>query len=210
MGDVVRASFEGLDELARLAAEQQRHVDAVRKHVEGACGRMGAFTGLMAFFAEAYGHAHATVVSELGHASKGAGDVSTAFSTVVATYRHHDKKASDRMHKLHVRIGEAKGYVPKEGEGGFSVPGPLKVAAGTTDYADDVAEAYGEYARRLGELPTPGPLAVSDDLKGLPSEGVGLVSDFTDTIGEGLTMSDASADTATYEEFEREHAGGQL
>ncbi|WP_458534557.1 hypothetical protein [Oryzihumus sp.] len=208
MGGVVSASFEGLDELARLAQEQQRHVDAVRKHVEGACGRVGAFTGLMSLFAGAYAEAHATVVSELGRAGKGAGHVSTAFRTVVATYRHHDRRASERMQTLHARISEAKGYAPQEGEDGFGVPRPLKFAAGATDYADGVADSYAELAPRLGELPAPGPLDVGSDLKGLPSDGVGLVADFTDTIGEGLTMSDASSDSADYEEFEHEHAGG--
>jgi hypothetical protein len=206
VGGEVQASFEGLRQFAGLCGDQAGYVSAVRDHVAVQCGQTGAFTGFMYFFRDAYEDAHRQVLAELAKATQGARDASAAFAGVLAEYQAAERRTSETLGKLQVRMDEATPYAAPAGDDGFGVPRPVKYSGGVMTAGNIVSESHSDYLHRLGELPEPDPLAPDPKLRGLASDGVSFVSDFSDTISAGTSMREARVDEDRYAGFEREHA----
>lgn len=205
MANDVHASFSGMAQYAELCRSQQRFVEAVDDLVTGSCARFGAFTGFMAMFADAYREAQSTVTDQLRAAARGAGDLGTSIDAVLADFRATDSSVSDDLGKLHVRVECAPAPDAPDGHaGGPGVPGPIKTTnagLGVLANAEDMAPHLPQHL--ADGLPGRTPPLPDADIRGLPTGGVELVTQVTDTMAAGMSIGDAEDDEDLYDDFER-------
>lgn len=212
MAAEVHASFTGLAQYADLCREQRDHVRSVDDLVNGSCANFGAFTGFMALFAGAYQDAHAQVADVLAQAATGAGDLGTNIDGVLADFRATDATSSTDFERLVVRTESAPGYDgPTNAGEAPGVPGPVKTGNAGLDTVADVGSGMAPYLPEhlVDGLPGRTPPLPDADIRGLPTDGVEVVTQVSDTIAAGVSMGEAEDDEELYEEFEETHGGAR-
>ncbi|GCD89733.1 hypothetical protein [Nocardioides sp. LS1] len=205
MAAEVHASFSGMRKYAELCRDQQRFIDKVDELVNGQCADFGAFTGFMAMFSGSYKEAHATVAEEVRRAARGAGDLGANITAVLHDFRTTDEGVKNDLGKLDVKVDAAHlGHLAGH-EGGPGLPTPIKVGNAALSYLDHASDVAEHMPQHLAGLPGRTPPLPDADIRGLPTDGVELVSQVTDTIAAGESMSDAQDDENLYEDFENRH-----
>ena len=206
MAGEVHASFSGMAQYADLCRDQQRFVEKIDDLVNGQCANFGAFTGFMAMFAGSYKEAHATVADEIRRAAKGAGDLGTTIDAVLADFRKTDDGVKNDLGKIDVRVECATFDGIAGHEGGPGMPGPIKTTnsgLGVLTNAEDMAPHLPQHL--ADGLPGRTPPLPDAGIRGLPTDGVEVVTQVTDTIAAGMSIGEAEDDEALYEEFENRH-----
>ena len=116
------------------------------------------------------------------------------------------------MGKLQVKVtcapdpGDAPGH--PDGPG---MPAPIKTAnagASTVALAPDVADHLPQHLP--DGLPGRTPTLVDAGIRGLPTDGVEIVSQVADTMAAGQSIGQAQDDEDIYEDFENRHREGQV
>lgn len=207
VGKQVHASFAGMKAYAELCRTQESILDKVEGVVNGSCANFGAFTGFMVLFESGYRDAQGTVSAEIARAKKAAGDLATNIDLTVEDFKETDSGVSNDLGKITVKItcaadpGSAPGH--PDGPG---VPAGIKTAnagVSTVANAEDVA---GHLPQHLPDgLPGRTPPLDDAGIRGLPTDGVEIVTQVTDTIAAGQSIGQAQDDEDTYEEFENRH-----
>lgn len=207
MAGEVHASFSGMAQYADLCRDQQRFVEKIGDLVNGPCANVGAFTGFMAMFAGVYKDAQATVAEEIRRAAKGAGDMGTNIDAVLADFKATDGGVSNDLGKLNVRVVDATFDGIAGHEGGPEMPGPIKTTnagLGLLAHAEDMAD---DLPQHLDDgLPGRTPQLPDSGIRGLPTDGVEVLTQVTDTMAAGVSINQAEDDEDLYEEFEDRHA----
>ncbi len=207
VGRDVHASFSGMKNYAELCRKQEAILGKVEEVVTGSCANFGAFTGFMSMFSGGYRDAQSTVATEISRARSAAADMAANIDATVADFRETDSGVSNDMGKLQVKVTSAPdpGDAPGHPDGP-EVPAPIKTAnsgASTVADAPDVADHLPQH------LPDglPGRTPTLDDagIRGLPTDGVEVVTQVTDTIAAGQSIGHAQDDEDTYEDFENRH-----
>lgn len=211
VGKNVHASFAGMKAYAELCRTQESILGKVEDVVTGSCANFGAFTGFMDLFEGGYRDAQATVAAEIARAKKAAGDLASNIDLTVMDFQETDSGVSNDIGKLRIKVtcapdpGDAPGH--SDGPG---VPAPIKTAnagASTVANADKVA---GHLPQHLADgLPGRTPPLDDAGIRGLPTDGVEVVVQVTDTIAAGQSIGQAENDEDTYEEFENRHRKGK-
>lgn len=212
MADEVQVSYPGARKYADVCRQQQGFVQAVEGLVNGSCANFGAFTGFMALFADAYRNAHAEVSDELARAARGAGDMGSNIDVVLDDLRATDVTSSRDMDRLIVRTTDSPGYDGPPGgvDTVPGVPGPLKSAnagAGVLTNAEDMAPHLPQHLP--DGLPGRTPPLPDADIRGLPTDGLEVVSQVGDTMAAGQTIGAAERDEDAYEDFKERHGGAR-
>jgi hypothetical protein len=192
---------------AELCRKQEAILGKVEEVVTGSCANFGAFTGFMSMFQGGYRDAQSTVATEIARARKAASDLADNIDATVVDFRETDSGVSQDMGKLQVKVtsapdpGDAPGH--PDGPG---MPAPIKTAnagASTVALAPDVADHLPQH------LPDglPGRTPTLDDagIRGLPTDGVEVVSQVADTVAAGQSIGQAQDDEDIYKDFENRH-----
>lgn len=206
MAGEVHASFSGMAQYADLCRDQQRFVEKVGDLVNGPCANVGAFTGFMGVFAGPYKEAQGTVSDEIQRAAKGAGDMGTNIDSVLADFRATDGGVSNDLGKLNVQVVDATFDGIAGHEGGPGVPAPIKTTNAGLGLLDNAENMAPHLPQHLPDgLPGRTPPLPDAGIRGLPTDGVEVVVQVTDTIAAGISIGEARDDEDTYEEFENRH-----
>lgn len=207
MAREVHVSFRGMAQYVELCRDQQGYVEKVDDLVSGPCGNFGAFTGFLALFAGAYRDAHGTVVEEVRAAAAAAGRLGTNIADTRADFRATDEAVTADLDGVRVSVQCAT--VPTVGDGGGDGPGmpaPIKTTnagLGVLANAEDMAPHLPQHL--ADGLPGRTPPLEDAGIRGLPTDGVELVSQVLDTAAAGQSIGQAQADEEQYEEFEHLH-----
>jgi hypothetical protein len=207
VGKEVHASFSGMKAYAELCRKQESILGKVEDVVTGSCANFGAFTGFMTLFGGVYRDAQGTVAAEIARARTAAGDLASNIDATVADFQETDSGVSDDMGKLRVKVTCAAdpGDAPSHSDGP-GVPADIKTAnagASTVAKAEDVADHLPQHL--VDGLPGRTPPLDDAGIRGLPTDGVELVVQVTDTIAAGQSIGQAQEDEDLYEEFENRH-----
>lgn len=200
----VHASFSGMKAYAELCRQQESILGKIEDVVTGSCANFGAFTGFMVMFGDTYRTAQSTVSAEIVRAKQAAADMATNIDATVTDFQETDSGVSDDMGKLKVKVTCASdaGAAPGHPDGP-GVPAPIKTAnagVSTVANADEVAEHLPQHL--ADGLPGRTPPLDDAGIRGLPTDGVEVVVQVTDTIAAGQSIGQAQDDEKLYEDFE--------
>lgn len=203
MAQEVHVSFSGMSQYVGMCRDQERFLEKVEDLVNGSCANIGAFTGFMALFAAAYEDAQGTVAAQLRNAVTGAHHLGENIADTRADFRRTDEGVTSDLDGVRVDIECAP--TPTVGGRGDSpgMPGPIKTGnagLGVLRNAENMAPHLPQH------LPDglPGRTPPLDDagIRGLPTDGVEIVTQTLDSIAAGQSIAQAQDDEDTYEEFE--------
>lgn len=206
MAGEVHASFSGMARYADLCRDQQRYLEKVDDLVNGSCANFGAFTGFMGAFAGPYKEAQGTVADAIQRAAQGAGDLGTNIDAVLADFRRTDDDVKNDLGKLDVRVDCATFEGIAGHEGGPGVPAAVKTGnagLGVLANAENMAPHLPQHL--LDGLPGRTPPLPDAGIRGLPMDGVEVVTQVTDTLSAGISIGEARDDEDLYEGFEDKH-----
>ena len=129
MANEVRASFRGMAQYVDLCRDQQQYVQTIEDLASGSCANVGAFSGFMVFFADAYREAQATAADEIRAAARAAGQLGTNIADTRADLRSTDEGVTKVLEGLRVSVqcAEAPGIGGAGGDGP-GMPAPIKTA----------------------------------------------------------------------------------
>lgn len=208
MAQEVHVSFQGMSQYVGMCRDQQRFVERVEDLVNGSCANFGAFTGFMALFAGAYQDAQRTVAAQVRNAASGAHQLGENIADTRADFRRTDDGVTNDLDGVRVDVECAP--APTIGNGGGDGPGmpaPIKTAnagLGVLGNAENMAPHLPQH------LPDglPGRTPPLDDagIRGLPTDGVEIVTQTLDTVAAGQSIAQAQDDEELYEEFEDLHS----
>lgn len=197
MGGEVRVSFPRLQQYSTMCEQQDGYVAAVDGLVNGSCANFGAFTGFMALFKGAYSDAHATVAASMDDARKAAQGASSAFLAVKGELEAADAAVQGDIDKVKVKVEAPSAY---DGPGAPGSPGGVP---GEVKYVNGVAQTVAGTTDTMAG----GVNSVDHGIRGLPTDGLDLAANVTDTMTTGIGMGETDEDIRDYEEFEDEHGG---
>lgn len=208
MAQEVHVSFHGMSQYVGMCRDQERFVEKVEDLVNGSCANFGAFTGFMALFAGAYEDAQRTVSTQIRSAATGANQLGENIADTRSDFRRTDDGVTNDLDGVRVEVECAD--TPTVGGGGDGggpgMPAPIKTTnagAGVLTNAENMAPHLPQH------LPDglPGRTPPLDDagIRGLPTDGIEIVTQTLDTIAAGQSISQAQDDENTYEEFEDMH-----
>lgn len=207
MGQEVHVSFRGMSQYVRLCREQQRFVEKVEDLVNGSCANFGAFAGFMALFAGAYQDAHCTVATHVRTAASAAGELGESIADTRADFRSTDDGVTNDLDGVRVGVecAPSPGVAGPDGAGP-GMPGPIKtVNAGLGLTATTASMAPHLPQHLVDGLPGRTPPLDDAGIRGLPNDGVGIVTQSLDTIAAAQSIGQAQDDEVRYEEFEDMH-----
>lgn len=207
MAQEVHVSFHGMSQYVGMCRTQESYVEKVEDLVNGSCANFGAFTGFMALFAGSYQDAHRTVSEQLRRSAAGAGQLADNIADTRADFRRTDDGVTNDLDSVRVEVDCAP--VPTVGGGGDDgpgTPGPIKTTnagLGVLTNAENMAPHLPQHV--VDGLPGRTPPLEDAGIRGLPTDGVEIVTQTLDTIAAGHSIGQAQDDEETYQEFEDMH-----
>ena len=207
MAQEIHVSYRGMSQYVGMSRDQQRFVEKVEDLVNGSCANFGAFTGFMALFAGAYEDAQRTVSTQVRAAAAAAGQLGENIADTRADFRRTDDGVTNDLDGVRVEVDCAP--TPTVGGQGGDAPGtpaPVKTTnagLGVLTNAEDMAPHLPQHL--VDGLPGRTPPLDDAGIRGLPTDGVEIVTQTLDTIAAGQSIGQAQDDEETYEEFEQMH-----
>ncbi len=207
MAQEVHVSFQGMSQYVDMCGDQQRFVEKVEDLVNGSCANFGAFTGFMALFAGAYEDAQRTVATQLRSSATGARQLGDNIADTRADFRSTDEGVTNDLDgvRLEVECADTPTVGGPNG-GGPGMPAPIKTGnagAGVLANAEDMAPHLPQHV--ADGLPGRTPPLDDAGIRGLPTDGIEIITQTLDTVAAGQSISQAQDDEETYEEFEHMH-----
>ena len=206
MAQEVHVSFSGMSQYVGMCRDQERFLEKVEDLVNGSCANIGAFTGFMALFAGAYEDAQGTVVAQLCNAVTGAHHLGENIADTRADFRRTDEGVTSDLDGVRVDIECAP--TPTVGGRGDSpgMPGPIKTGNAGLSVLRNAENMAPHLPQHLPDgLPGRTPPLDDAGIRGLPTDGVEIVTQTLDSIAAGQSIAQAQDDEDTYEEFEDMH-----
>jgi len=194
----IHVSFAGMSQLVGACRQQRSYVEAVADLVTGSCGNVGAFTGVMGLFAEAYRDAQRTVARQLGVAVQAADRLGDNIADTRADFRRVEGRVVDDLDgvRAQVRCVVAPGLAGAPADP--TMPGPVKSINAALHLPARSAVLAGTLPERTPPLPDAGG-------RGLPMDGIDVATQALDVLANGQAVTRAQDDLAAYEQFEAEH-----
>jgi hypothetical protein len=202
----VHVSYHGMSQYVGMCRDQERFLEKVEDLVNGSCANFGAFTGFMALFAGAYEDAQRTVASQVRNAVTGANQLGENIADTRADFRATDDGVTTDLDGVRVDVGCAPTPTIGSGGDGPGMPPPIKTTNAGMDALRNAETMAPHLPQHLSDgLPGRTPPLVDAGIRGLPTDGVEIVTQTLDTVAAGQSISQAQDDEETYEEFEHMH-----
>lgn len=207
MAQEVHVSFHGMSQYVGMCRDQERFVEKIEDLVNGSCANFGAFTGFMALFAGAYEDAQRAVSTQMRNAATGANQLGENIADTRADFRRTDEGVTNDLDGVRASVECAATPTIGGGDGdGPGMPGPIKTGnagLGVLGNAENMAPHLPQHVP--DGLPGRTPPLEDAGIRGLPTDGVEIVTQTIDTIAAGQSISQAQDDEEKYEEFEGLH-----
>lgn len=206
MAQEVHVSYHGMSQYVGMCRDQERFLEKVEDLVNGSCANFGAFTGFMALFAGAYEDAQRTVASQVRNAVTGANQLGENIADTRADFRATDDGVTTDLDGVRVDVECAPTPTVGSGGDGPGMPAPIKTTNAGMDALRNAETMAPHLPQHLSDgLPGRTPPLVDAGIRGLPTDGVEIVTQTLDTVAAGQSISQAQDDEETYEEFEHMH-----
>ena len=203
MAQEIHVSFTGMSQYVGACRQQQSYVEAVADLVSGSCSNVGAFTGEMGLFADAYRDAQRTVARQLDVAVRAADRLGDNIADTRADFRTVDGRVVDDLDGVRARVQcvvvPSSAGTPTDP----TMPGAVKSANAALRMPTKATILAGELPGRTAPLPDAGG-------RGLPMAAIDVATQALDVLANGQGITRAQDDLAAYEQFEgtRRRAAG--